>query len=122
MEQQFPQPERRKYQRSPAYMGGQITTDRRLISIDCVVRNMSGAGAKLVVPNATLLPDEFELHVAKRETASRVRARWRRERELGVEVIPLAASDAPVPLALARRIKRLEAENAGLKRRLSDCE
>ena len=122
MEQQSPRQERRKRQRSPSYMGGQITTDRRLISIDCVVRNMSGAGAKLVVPNATLLPDEFELHIAKRESASRVRARWRRERELGVEVISLAASDAPVPLALARRIKRLEAENAGLKRRLSDCE
>jgi hypothetical protein len=122
MEQQFPQPERRKHQRSPAYMGGQITTDRRLISIDCVVRNMSGAGAKLVVPNATLLPDEFELHIAKRETASRVRARWRRERELGVEIVPLAAEQAPVPLALARRIKRLEAENAGLKRRLGEDE
>jgi hypothetical protein len=122
MEQQSPRQERRKHQRSPAYMGGQITTDRRLISIDCVVRNMSGAGAKLVVPNATLLPDEFELHIAKRESASRVRARWRRERELGVEMIPLPAADAPVPLALARRIKRLEAENAGLKRRLGDGE
>jgi PilZ domain-containing protein len=122
MEQQSIQQERRKHQRSPAYMGGLITTDRRLIAIDCVVRNMSGAGAKLVVPNATLLPDEFELHIAKHESASRVRARWRRERELGVEVIPLAAHESPVPLALAQRIKRLEAENAGLKRRLSECE
>jgi hypothetical protein len=122
MEQQSTTPERRKQQRSPAYMGGQITTDRRLIAIDCVVRNLSGAGAKLVVPNAVLLPDEFELHIAKRDSASRVRARWRRERELGVEVMPLALHAAPVPLALARRIKRLEAENAGLRRRLGEGE
>jgi hypothetical protein len=122
MQQQSTAPDRRKHQRSPAYMGGLITTDRRLIAIDCVVRNMSGAGAKLLVPNATLLPEEFELHITKHESASRVRTRWRRERELGVEVIPLATQDAPVPLALARRIKRLEAENVGLKRRLGEGE
>ncbi|HLH89172.1 MAG TPA: PilZ domain-containing protein [Xanthobacteraceae bacterium] len=120
MEPQSTTPDRRKQPRSPAYMGGLITTDRRLIAIDCVVRNMSGAGAKLRVANATLLPEEFELHIAKTETASRVRTRWRREHELGVEIIPLAAHDAPVPLALARRIKRLEAENAGLKQRLGE--
>src|ERR1700739_3088036 len=114
MTPQSPEQDRRKQQRSPAYMGGQITTDRRLIAIDCVVRNMSDAGAKLVVPSATLLPDEFELHVAKNGGVSRMRTRWRRERELGVEVMPLAHT-APVPLSLARRIKRLEAENASLK-------
>ena len=120
MEQQSTTPDRRKHRRSPAFMGGQITTDRKLIAIDCVVRNMSGVGAKLIVPNTTLLPEEFELHIAKHETASRVRTRWRRERELGVEVLPLAAHEAPVPLALARRIKRLETENAALRRRLSE--
>jgi PilZ domain len=120
MDTQSPQQERRKQQRSPAFMGGQITTDRKLIAIDCVVRNTSGAGAKLVVPNATLLPEEFELHIAKRETASRVRTRWRSERELGVEVLPLTAANTPVPLSLARRIKRLEIENAALRRRLSE--
>src|ERR1700741_1710433 len=120
MNTQSPQQERRKQQRSPAFMGGQITTDRKLIAIDCVVRNMSGAGAKLIVSNATLLPEEFELHIAKHESASWVRTRWRRERERVVEGVPLAVHAAPVPLALARRIKRLEAENAGLRRRLSE--
>jgi hypothetical protein len=122
MEHNSERQERRKEQRAPAYMGGQITTDRRLIAIDCVVRNMSGAGAKLVVPNATVLPDEFELHVPRRESAYRVRARWRHLRELGVEVMPLAAANTPVPLSLARRIRRLETENASLRRRLSGCD
>lgn len=120
MDTQSLQQERRKQQRSPSFMGGQITTDRKLIAIDCVVRNMSGAGAKLVVPNTTLLPEEFELHIAKHETASRVRTCWRRERELGVEVLLLTAANPPVPLSLARRIKRLEIENAALRRRLSE--
>ena len=112
--------ERRKEGRSPAYLGGQITTDRRLVAIDCIVRNTSGAGARLEVPNATMLPETFELHIPRKNSAYRVRARWRRLEDVGVEVEPLEQSDAPVPLALARRIRRLEAENAGLRRRLQE--
>jgi hypothetical protein len=118
MAQERPIQERRKEGRSPAYLGGQITTDRRLIAIDCVVRNTSGAGAKLVVPSATLLPDVFELHIPRKTSAYRVRACWRHLDDVGVEIMPLAATEAPVPLSMARRLKRLEAENAGLRRRL----
>jgi hypothetical protein len=112
--------ERRKERRSPAYLGGQITTDRRLIAIDCLVRNTSGAGARLVVPHATLLPEEFELHIPRKNSAYRVRACWRRLEDVGIEIMPLAACDAPVPLALARRVRTLETENAGLRKQLAD--
>jgi hypothetical protein len=111
--------ERRKEGRSPAYLAGQITTDRRLIAIDCVVRNTSGSGARLVIPHATLLPDVFELHIPKKNTAYRVRTCWRGEGDVGVEIMPLDAADAPTPLTLARRLKILEAENAALRRKLS---
>ena len=120
MERKPPEQERRKHPRMPTYLGAKISTDHKLIAIDCVVRNMSGTGAMLLVPNTTLIPDEFVLQITSRETAYRVRPRWRRLRELGVEVAPLAADPAPVPLAFARRIKQLEAENASLKRRLSE--
>jgi hypothetical protein len=122
MERKPREQERRQQRRMPTYLGAQITTDHKLIAIDCVVRNMSGKGAKILVPSTTLIPDEFVLHISSRETAYRVRPRWRRHRALGVEVVPLAADRAPVPLAAARRIKQLEAENAGLKRRLSEWE
>lgn len=112
--------ERRKDGRAPSYLGGQITTDRKLIAIDCVVRNTSGAGAKLVVADATLLPDIFELHIPRKNTAYRVRARWRHDGDVGVEVMSLAADASPVPLELARRIKRLETENTDLRRHLNE--
>ena len=115
------QQEWRKEGRSPAYLGGQITTDRRLISIECVVRNTSGAGARLIVPHATLLPDVFELHIPKKNSAYRVRTCWRGTDGVGVEIMPLDAADAPIPLTLARRLKILETENAALKRQLSGC-
>jgi hypothetical protein len=110
--------ERRKEGRSPSYLGGQITTDRRLISIDCVVRNTSGTGARVAVPHATLLPDIFELHIPKKNSAYRVRACWRSLDEVGVEIMPLDAIETPIPLTLARRIRILEAENAALRQQL----
>ena len=111
--------DRRKEGRSPSYLGGQITTDRRLISIECVVRNTSGRGARLVVPSATLVPEIFELHIPKKNSAYRVRTCWRGADGVGVEIMPLDAADAPIPLTLARRLKILEAENAALRRQLS---
>jgi hypothetical protein len=122
MERKPPEQERRKQPRMPTYLGAQITTDHKLIAIDCVVRNMSGKGAKLLVPSTTLIPDEFVLHITSRDTAYRMRPRWRSHRALGVEVVPLTDDRAPVPLASARRMKALEAENIGLKRRLSELE
>ncbi len=113
---------RRKETRSPSYLGGQITTDRRLIAIDCVVRNTSGAGARLVVPYATLLPDVFELHIPKKNSAYRVRACWRRTGAVGIEIMPLDETEAPVPFPLAPRLKLPEAENAELRRHLAGSE
>jgi hypothetical protein len=114
--------ERRKEGRSPAYLGGQITTSRRLTAIDCIVRNTSGAGARLMLPNATLLPEIFELHIPRKNSAYRVQARWRRLEDVGVEIVPFEASDAPIPISLARRIRRLEDENAGLRKRLTESD
>jgi hypothetical protein len=110
--------ERRKDQRSSTYLGGKITTARRLIAVDCIVRNTSGAGARLAVANTTLIPEQFELHIPCRNSVYRVRACWRHLDSVGVEIMSLDASDAPVPIALARRAKRLHAENADLRRRL----
>jgi hypothetical protein len=110
--------ERRKDQRWPTYLGGKITTARRLVAIDCIVRNTSGAGARLALPNTTLLPEQFELHIPCRNNVYRVRACWRHLDSVGIEIMSLAATDAPVPIALARRIKRLQGENADLRRQL----
>jgi len=110
--------ERRKEGRSPSYLSGNITTDRKLIAIECVVRNTSGAGAYVRVPSATLLPEEFELHIPRKNAAYRVRARWRRLEDVGVEIVPFEAHDGTVPIALARRLRQLEAENADLLRQL----
>jgi hypothetical protein len=113
-------PERRKQARSRVYLGCRITTDRRLTGLDGVVRNTSDAGARLAVPATATIPDQFELYIPGRQTACVVRTRWRRRDEVGVEIEAVQPGAAPMSLALARRVKLAEAENARLKRLLAE--
>lgn len=110
--------DRRKQQRFPSYLGGLIAFSKHCTSAECVIRNRSDGGARLLIYNAGLLPDEFDLIVPKSQAAYRVRARWRHEDEIGVEIASALAADSDSNPLAARRIRRLTAENKRLKRRL----
>jgi hypothetical protein len=111
--------ERRKEQRWPAYLGGVIVLARRETTADCLIRSTSPSGMRLVLRQAALMPDEFSLRIPCRQAEMRVRARWHRFHEIGVEIVPEHRT-APIDLALMRRIKRLEACNAELRRRVAE--
>jgi hypothetical protein len=53
--------ERRQYRRGRTYLGGRLAFNNQYCMIDCLVRNMSRNGAKLVFQGTVLLPGEFEL-------------------------------------------------------------
>jgi hypothetical protein len=103
-------------------LGGSISAGHGLIATNCVVRNTSATGARLIVVDPTRLPDAFKLRIPRKKQAYQARVRWRRRDHVGVEIAPFAATDVPVPLAMARRIKDLEAENAALRRQLASSE
>jgi hypothetical protein len=111
-------PERRNKQRWPAYLKGLIVFDGRASTAECLVRNTSEGGARLVLGEVALLPDEFSLRIPHRQTELRVRTRWRQLRQVGVEAVPeekpTAADDA-----LRRQLKQLETHNAELVRRVA---
>jgi hypothetical protein len=111
--------ERRKEQRWPAYLGGRIVFNGRQTTEDCLVRNTSAGGARLVLHRAALLPDEFCLQIPKRQVEFSVRTCWRRFGDVGVEMAPVEVAE-PVDLELARRMRELETNNEALKRRLVD--
>jgi len=111
--------ERRREQRWPAYLGGRIVFGSRRVTADCLVRNTSAGGARLVLDRAALLPDEFSLQIPKHQTEYKVRTCWRRFHDVGVELTPVQTVE-PVDLELTRRMRELEASNATLKRRLAD--
>ena len=115
--------ERRREQRWPAYVGGRASFFREQSTADVLIRNRSESGAKLVIYDSRFIPDFFNLKISDRGTEYRVCARWRRYNEIGVEFEPNCADDLSTSPASARRIKKLKATNAELKRRIAEqCE
>jgi hypothetical protein len=52
--------------------------------MDCLVRNFSLRGAKLAFEHPTILPDSFDLTIARKERSFRARLVWRRLHDVGV--------------------------------------
>jgi hypothetical protein len=111
--------ERRKEPRTRSYLGGRIAFNGRRSTADCLIRNTSASGARLVVDNNAFVPDTFELHVPQRQAGYRARMKWRSISEAGVEIERFADAGPPIPLEPTRRLKQLEHENAFLRRRLT---
>lgn len=112
--------ERRKNQRFPVYIGGVINfLQESGGSAECLIRNRSDGGALLIVSNANLIPDEFDLMIPQQQTTLRARTRWRGYDHLGVE-FPFEEEPAAPDVGVARRFRRLQMENRRLKRRLRE--
>src|SRR5262245_15040668 len=76
--------ERRKSERSRTYLGGVIAFNKRRSTMSCHVRNISPAGAKVALTNATVIPDQFDLAIAQKDRLYRARMVWRGVNEAGV--------------------------------------
>ena len=110
--------DQRKTARTRTYLGGQIAFNQRSSVMDCLVRNFSPNGAKLVFSDTVTVPQEFDLSIPKQERTFRVRMIWRRADEAGVAICGTQARPAPIPLDLVRRLKSCEAEKAILEKRV----
>jgi hypothetical protein len=112
--------ERRAVARARTYLGGQVAFNVRFSTMDCLVRNLSAAGAKLDFNGAAIIPDEVDLTIAKRDETLRARIVWRRGDEAGVVFRQLQPGSDVVPLTVARRLRACEAEKAALQRRVAE--
>jgi integrase len=87
--------ERRKSVRSRTYLGGVIAFNKRRSTMNCFVRNISAAGARVALGNAAVIPDQFDLAIAQKERSYRARMVWRGANEAGVA--GPKADKAPAP-------------------------
>ena len=95
--------ERRKTARPRTYFNGQIVYNERSALMDCLVRNFTGHGAKLVFTNTATVPREFELFIARHDRRLRARMVWCNGNEAGVAfeharrpVVPIRPAARPV--------------------------
>lgn len=79
--------ERRRVRRRRSYLGGRIVFNRGMSTIDCLIRDISPEGARLVLNDAYAIPDRFDLHItvrSERFTAVKV---WRDPGDVGIQFV-----------------------------------
>ena len=112
--------ERRTHPRLRTYIGAQIVFNQRRSVLDCLVRNVSGEGARIEFTNAALVPEAFDLVMPSREQTRRVRVRWRSQDVAGVTLDGLQAGAVLSDDGL--RVRALEEEVARLRRRNAELQ
>lgn len=101
--------------RTRTFLRGRIVFNNGNSTFDCVVRDLSPLGAKLVLTEAATLPDIFELHILNKEAKYRAQIRWRQADQIGVRFIDAEIHRESRPIGTESRIERLEAENTSLR-------
>lgn len=106
--------ERGKSDRARTFLGGMIAFNKRNSTMDCRVRDFSATGARVQLTNTAIVPDQFDLTIARKERSFRASMVWRSVNEAGVAFLGEYNNEMPVPLELARRLRQSEAEKSGL--------
>ncbi|MGE7416360.1 PilZ domain-containing protein [Methylobacterium tarhaniae] len=119
--------ELRRETRLRTFLKGRIVFNNGNSSMDCLVRDLSPSGARLMLSQTATLPDGFDLLIPAKDRSHKATLRWRKADSIGVTFADEAARPAPsaaeaAPAALLARIHELEAENAALRRLLKEAE
>jgi hypothetical protein len=107
-------PERRITSRQKSFLQGRIFYNHRRSSVDCLVRDVSDTGAKLVF--GVNIPDVVELYLSNKDEVRRAKVQWRKGTEMGVDFNDDPADAGTASGDLIGRVIKLERECASLKR------
>jgi len=112
--------ERRTSSRQKSFLRGRIQFNNRRSSVDCLIRDLSEDGARLIFADTAGVPEVMELYIPQKEQTLRAQVQWRNAGEIGVAFAAAARTRAhPAGMAeLAERVTQLESEVASLKRML----
>jgi hypothetical protein len=107
--------ERRKVPRQKSLLRARAFFNNRRSAVDCLIRDISTHGARLVFSGTVSIPDAIDLYIPQKEETFRARVHWRHGDEMGVGFVD-AAEHAPLPTQpadaedIAVRVRKLEAE------------
>ena len=112
--------ERRHIVRQKSFLRGMVYFNNRRSVSDCLIRDISPFGARLIFSDAVTTPDLLDLYIPQKEQTLRSQVIWRSGHEVGV-AFPQAIHPEPATRGsgdLAERVAKLEAEMALIKRTL----
>ena len=103
--------ERRIAQRQKSFLRGCIYYNNRRSATDCLIRDISPTGARLIFSDTVTVPDMVDLYIPQKEQMLRAQVQWRHGDEVGVG-FPASAkaksgSAAAADAALAERVEKL---------------
>ena len=110
--------ERRKTTRQKSLLRGRVLCNDGRSTADCVIRDITADGARLVFSGIVNTPDLMDIEIPQKGQTIRAHARWRRGHEIGVTFVQPSVTAAPADRDLAARVEQLEAEVAELRRML----
>jgi hypothetical protein len=108
--------DRRRILRQKSFLRGTIHFNNRRSALDCLVRDISRYGARLIFSDAATVPDAFDLHIPQKDQTLRSHVIWRHGQEVGAAFADVAAIDGLADADLIERLQRLETEVASLRR------
>jgi len=112
--------ERRRIARQKSFLRGMIYFNNRRSVADCLIRDISPYGARLIFSDTVTTPDLLDLYIPQKEQTLRAQVIWRVGHEVGV-AFPQAIHPEPATTGagdLTERVVKLEAEVTALKRML----
>jgi hypothetical protein len=109
--------DRRRSKRLKSFLQGLVYIDKRRGAMNCVIRDLSDMGARMILSETVAIPDIVSLHIPQKDETYRARVKWRHGDEIG---LAFEAADSESEHAdagdLAKRVSQLEIEIALLRR------
>jgi hypothetical protein len=108
--------ERRRVTRQKSFLRGCIYFDKRRGALDCLIRDISDLGARIIFSENVTVPDSVELHIPQRHKTLRAQVQWRRGDEIGLSFPDTERIGPPGTEELMERIVQIETEMASLRK------
>ena len=111
--------ERRHSARQKSFLRGCVYFNKRRNAIDCLIRDISDAGARIIFSDTVSIPDAVDLHIPQKEQTVRAHVQWRHGDEVGLAFPDaIRAADGTADGELAARVAELESQVNALRREL----
>ena len=108
--------ERRKVPRHKSLLRGRVYFNNRNSTAECLVRDISAQGARLIFADEVMIPDIVDLYIPQKDQTFRAQVVWRNVDESGIAFADHEQMAHPAEANLAERVQKLEHDIDLLKR------
>ena len=108
--------ERRRSVRQKSFLRGCVYFNKRRSAVDCLIRDISSEGARIIFSDTVSVPDVVDLYIPQKEQTIRAQVQWRRGDEIGLSFPDAERIGPPGTEELMERIIQIETEMVSLRK------